>query len=70
MHKQISQAFKFLKWALKNNDGLSKSNVNNDILAQEQVGTQTLCFSGGNSNKKFNTCSRHYIVEGITTTNA
>jgi hypothetical protein len=36
-----------LKWALKNNHGLSKSNVNNDSSKQEQVNTQTLRFSGG-----------------------
>ncbi len=52
MHKQILQAFKLLKWALKNNHGLSKSNVNNDISKQEQVGTQTLCFNGGEFEQK------------------
>ncbi len=36
-----------MKWALRNNHGLSKSNVNNDSSKQEQVGTQTLCFNGG-----------------------
>jgi hypothetical protein len=47
MHKQIKQAFKLLKWALKNNNGLSKSNVNSGSSKQEQARTQTLCFSGG-----------------------